>query len=80
MNENFLVLLGLGNTAMAYVRSTDSERVLVLANFNRAQIVNIAAKTLQKITKQAKLKNLLIAKPQATSVKLLPNQALILSF
>ena len=72
--------LGLGNTAMAYVRSTDSERVLVLANFSRANRVNISAKTLQKITKQAKLKNLLIAKPQATSVKLLPNQALILSF
>jgi glycosidase len=72
--------LGLGNTAMAYVRSTDSERVLVLANFNRANRVNISAKTLQKITKQAKLKNLLTAKPQATSVKLLPNQALILSF
>ena len=72
--------LGLGNTAMAYVRSTDSERVLVLANFNRAQIVNIAPKTLQKITKQAKLKNLLTTKPQPASVKLLPNQALILSF
>ena len=72
--------LGLGNTTMAYVRSTDSERVLVLANFNRAQIVNIAAKTLQKITKQAKLKNLLTTKPQPASVKLLPNQALILSF
>mgnify|MGYP000055838057 FL=1 len=72
--------LGLGNTAMAYVRSTDSERVLVLANFSRANRVNISAKTLQKITKQAKVKNLLIDKPQATSVKLLPNQALILSF
>ena len=72
--------LGLGNTAMAYIRSTDTERVLVLANFNRVQIVNISAKSLQKITKQAKLKNLLTAKPQATSVKLLPNQALILSF
>ena len=72
--------LGLGNTAMAYVRSTDSERVLVLANFSRANRVNISAKTLQKITKQAKLKNLLTAKPQDPSVKLLPNQALILSF
>jgi glycosidase len=72
--------LGLGNTAMAFIRSTDTERVLVLANFNRVQIVNISAKSLQKITKQAKLKNLLTAKPQATSVKLLPNQALILSF
>ena len=72
--------LGLGNTAMAFIRSTDTERVLVLANFSRANRVNISAKTLQKITKQAKLKNLLTAKPQATSVKLLPNQALILSF
>jgi glycosidase len=72
--------LGLGNTAMAYVRSTDSERVLVLANFNRANRVNISAKTLQKITKQAKLKNLITTKPQPASVKLLPNQALILSF
>jgi glycosidase len=72
--------LGLGNTAMAYVRSTDSERVLVLANFNRARMVNISAKTLQKVTKQAKLKNLLTAKPQGASVKLLPNQASILSF
>ena len=72
--------LGLGNTAMAYVRSTDTERVLVLANFNRAEIVNISAKSVQKITKQAKLKNLLTTKPQAASVKLLPNQALILSF
>ena len=72
--------LGLGNTAMAYVRSTDTERVLVLANFSRANRVNISAKTLQKITKQAKLKNLLTTKPQAASVKILPNQALILSF
>jgi glycosidase len=72
--------LGLGNTAMAYIRSTDSERVLVLANFNRARMVNISAKTLQKVTKQAKLKNLLTAKPQGASVKLLPNQASILSF
>ena len=65
---------------MAYVRSTDSEKVLVLANFNRTDMVNISAKSLQKITKQAKLKNLLTNKSQATSVKLLPNQALILSF
>ena len=72
--------LGLGNTAMAFIRSTDTERVLVLANFSRANRVNISAKTLQKITKQAKLKNLLTAKPQDPSVKLLPNQALILSF
>ena len=72
--------LGLGNTAMAYVRSTETERVLVLANFNRTQRVNISAKTLQKITKQAKLKNLLTTKSQAASVKLLPNEALILSF
>jgi glycosidase len=72
--------LGFGNTAMAYVRSTDSEKVLVLANFNRTDMVNISAKSLQKITKQAKLKNLLTNKSQATSVKLLPNQALILSF
>ncbi len=72
--------LGLGNTAMAYVRSTETERVLVLANFNRAEMVNISAKTLQKITKKAKLKNLLTAKPQGASIKLLPNQALILSF
>lgn len=72
--------LGLGNTAMAYVRSTETERVLVLANFNRTQRVNISAKMLQKITKQAKLKNLLTTKSQATSVKLLPNEALILSF
>jgi glycosidase len=72
--------LGLGNTAMAYVRSTETERVLVLANFNRIQRVNISAKTLQKITKQAKLKNLLTTKSQAASVKILPNQALIFSF
>ena len=72
--------LGLGNTAMAYIRSTDTERVLVLANFNRADMVNISAKILQKITKKAKLKNLLTAKPQGPSIKLLPNQALILSF
>jgi glycosidase len=72
--------LGLGNTAMAYVRSTETERVLVLANFNRTQRVNISAKTLQKITKQAKLKNLLTTKSHAASVKLLPNEALILSF
>jgi len=72
--------LGLGNTAMAFIRSTDTERVLVLANFSRANRVNISAKSLQKITKQAKLKNLLTAKPQDPSVKLLPNQALILSF
>jgi glycosidase len=72
--------LGLGNTAMAYVRSTETERVLVLANFNRTQTVNVSAKTLQKITKQTKLKNLLTTKSQAASVKLLPNEALILSF
>ncbi len=72
--------LGLGNTAMAYVRSTDTDRVLVLANFSRANSVNISVKTLQKITKQAKLKNLLTTKPQAASVKLLPNEALIFSF
>lgn len=72
--------LGLGNTAMAYIRSTDTERVLVLANFNRARMVNISVKMLQKVTKQAKLKNLLTAKPQGASVKLLPNQASILSF
>jgi glycosidase len=72
--------LGLGNTAMAFIRSTDTERVLVLANFSRDNSVNISAKTLQKITKQAKLKNLLTTKPQAASVKLLPNEALIFSF
>jgi len=72
--------LGLGNTAMAYIRSTDTERVLVLANFNRADMVNISVKMLQKITKKAKLKNLLTAKSQGASVKLLPNQASILSF
>jgi ribosomal protein L28 len=65
---------------MAYVRSTETERVLVLVNFNRTQRVNISAKTLQKITKQAKLKNLLTTKPQAASVKLLPNEGLVLSF
>jgi ribosomal protein L28 len=65
---------------MAYVRSTETERVLVLANFNRAKMVNISAKALQKVTKQAKLKNLLTTKTQAASVKLLPNEALILSF
>jgi glycosidase len=74
------VELGLGNTAMAYVRSTNTERVLVLANFSRANSVNISAKTLQKITKQAKLKNLLTTQSQAASVKLLPNEALIFSF
>jgi hypothetical protein len=42
--------------------------------------VNVSAKSLQKITKQAKLKNLLTTKSQAASVKLLPNEALILSF
>ncbi|MFM6953657.1 MAG: alpha-amylase family protein [Sphingobacteriaceae bacterium] len=73
--------LGLGNTALAYVRYTESQRVLVLANFNRTQSVNISTATLKKITKQANVLNLLSGRSlTGTSVKVLPNEALILSF
>lgn len=73
--------LGLTEKQFAYIRYTETERVLIILNFDRNATLKLSADALSKISKGAALKNSFTGRSVGQSAtKVLPNEALILSF